>query len=222
MAILLHNLCARTPQLHDAAAVAELLAACDMTEDIPSRHTQAYLLADWQRPGFALESDAWMITTKTGQVAGYADVWLHEGAHIAMRIRVHPEYRKRGIGTLLLRLAEDQARRLVKRANPTESVALYSVISADNSAASRLLEHEGFALARHCWRIGLDIDEPSAVSANADSFTLEFQADANVVPNLAASNRRTGFYSARCFDVYEKVLSQGAALHAAEPTFSAA
>lgn len=222
MAILLHNLCARAPQLHDAAAVADLLAACDRAENIPSIHTQAYLLADWQRPGFALESDAWMITTKTGQVAGYADVWLHEGAHIAMRIRVHPEHRRRGIGTLLLRLAEDQARRLVKRANPTESVAFYSVISADNNAAKRLLEHEGFALARRCWHIGLDIDEPSAVSADADNFALKFQADADAIPNFAASAPRTGFYSARCFDVYEKVLSQGATLHAAEPVFSAA
>lgn len=222
MAILLHNLHARTPQLNDAAAVADLLAACDTAEDIPSRYAQESILADWQRPEFALESDAWMITTKNGQVVGYADEWLHEGAHIAMRIRVHPDHRLRGIGTLLLRLAEDQARRLLKRANPTEAVALYSIISADNSAGKRLLEHEGFALARRCWRVGLDIDEPSTVSANADSLSLEFQTDTDIMPNLSASNPRTGFYSARCYDVYEKVLSQGAALHAADPVFSAA
>jgi GNAT superfamily N-acetyltransferase len=222
MAILLHNLCARAPQMNDAAAVADLLLACDRAEQITTCYTQAYLLADWQRPGFALESDAWMITTKNGQVAGYADVWLHEGAHIVMRIRVHPDHRQRGIGTLLLRLAEDQARRLVKRANQTESVALYSVIGADNSAAKRLLEHEGFALARRCWRVGLDVDEPSVVSADADSFTLEFQVDADDIPDFAASAPRTGFYNARCFDVYEKTLSQSAILYAAEPAGSAA
>ena len=222
MAILLHNLRARAPQMKDAAAVADLLLACDMAEDTMSYYSEGHMLADWQRPGFALESDAWMITTKNAQVAGYADVWLHEDAHIAMRVRVHPEYRRRGIGTLLLRLAEDQARRLVKRACPTELVALYSVISATNSAGKRLLELEGFALARRSWRIGLNIDEPSAVSANADSFTFEFQTHIDAMPGLAASNPRTGLYSARCYDVYEKALSQGAALRAAEPVFSAA
>ena len=222
MAILLHNLYARTPQLHDAAAVADLLAACDLAENTLSDYSEQSLLADWQRPGFALESDAWIITTKNAQVAGYADVWMHEGAHIAMRVRVHPEHRRRGIGTLLLRLAEDQARRLVKRTCPTEPVALYSVISASNSAGKRLLEHEGFALARHCWHIGLNIDEPSVVSASADSFSLEFQTNTDATPGIAASTPRTGLYSARCYDVYEKELSQSAALHAAEPLFSAA
>jgi GNAT superfamily N-acetyltransferase len=222
MAILLYNLCARAPQMNDAAAVADLLASCDNPEAIPSRYTQESVLADWQRPGFALESGAWMITTKSGQVAGYADVWLHEGSHIAMRIQVHPEHRQRGIGTLLLRLAEDQARRLVKRACPESPVALYSVIGAADSAGKRLLEHEGFALARRCWRVGLDIDEPSVVSAGADSFTLEFQTNADVIPDLAAFTSRTGFYNAYCYDVYEKTLSQGAVLCAAEPACSAA
>lgn len=222
MAILLHNLYARTPQLNDAAAVADLLLASDQAEDIPSRYVQESMLADWQRPGFALESDAWIITMKNGQVVGYADVWLHERSHIAMRVQVHPEHRRRGIGTLLLRLAEDQARRLVKRACPIEPVALYSIISAADSAGKRLLEHEGFALARCYWRIGLNIDEPSVVSAGADSFTFEFQTNIDAMPGLAASNPRTGLYSARCYDVYEKALSQGATLHAAEPVFSAA
>jgi len=222
MAILLHNLYARTPQLNDAAAVADLLVACAMAEDTMSNYSEGYMLADWQRPGFALENDAWMIAAKNAQVVGYADVWLHEGAHIAMRVRVHPEYRRRGIGTLLLRLAEDQARRLVKRACPTEPVALYSVISVANSAGKRLLEQEGFALTRRCWRISLDIDEPSAVSADTESFTLEFQTNADALPVLAASIPRTGLYYACCYDVYEKELSQSAALRAAEPVFSAA
>ena len=222
MAILLHNLYARAPQLNDAATVADLLVACAMAEDSLSDYTEEHMLADWQRPGFALESDAWIIATNNAQVVGYADVWLHGGAHIAMRVQVHPEYQRRGIGTLLLRLAEDQARRLVKCTCPTEPMALYSVISAANSAGKRLLEHEGFALARRCWRIGLDIDEPSVVSADADSFTLEFQTNTDAMPGIAASTPRTGLYSTRCYDVYEKELSQSAALHAVEPLFSVA
>ncbi len=222
MAILLHNLYARTAQMHDAAAVADLLVACDLAEDTMSDYSVEYLLADWQRPGFALENDAWIITTKNAQVVGYADVWLHEGAHIAMRVRVHPDYRRRGIGTLLLRLAEDRARCLVKRACPTGPIALYSAISETNSAGKRLLEQEGFALARRCWRIGIDVDEPSVVSAGASSFTLELQTDTIILPGIATSNSRTGLYSARCYDVYEKELNQGVNQCAAENSCSAA
>src|SRR2546427_266517 len=75
MAILLQNLLARAPRLNDLSDVTRLLIACDIIEDGMSDYTEEELLADWQRPGFNLDTDAWVIITNKGQLVGFAYVW---------------------------------------------------------------------------------------------------------------------------------------------------
>lgn len=201
--------------MNDVAAAADVLNACEIIEDGLYSYTKNDVLADWQRPGFTLESDAWIIATKQGQVAGYADVWMPEPSRIEMRVRVHPEYRRRGIGTLLLRMAEEQARRLVKRAQTCEPVTLFSAISDANNAGKYLLEQEGFALAQYCWQIGIETGEaPSA--GDAGQSVLELQATTPSLSGIAACCPRTGLYTARCYALYEKELRQSEATRTVE------
>ncbi len=221
MAILLHNLRARKPTMNDVAAVADVLNACEIIEDRLCGYMKDDVLADWQRQGFVLDSDAWIITTKQAQVVGYADVWMPEPARIEMRVRVHPEHRRRGIGTLLLRLAEDQARRLIKRSGINEPVTLYSAINDTNKAGKYLLEQEGFVLAQYCWQIGIEAGE-SAIPGDAGQPTLEVHASTPILAGIATSCPRTGLYTARCYAVYEKELWQGDILYAAARVRTAA
>src|SRR5437870_10902127 len=126
MAILLHNLLARAPKLQDANAIATLLRVCDAAENGVSHYTEEDLLSDWQQPGFNLASDAWIIVTNKGQLVGYASIRDSEHVQIDMQVSVHPSYRGRGIGTLLLRLAEVRARQHVKYARPGARVSVTS------------------------------------------------------------------------------------------------
>ncbi len=147
MAILLHNLLARSPKLTDLAAISALFEACASVEDGPCDCSDVVgfdVLEDWRRPEFNLENDAWMIATKSGQVVGYANIWMNEQCQIEMRVHVHPDYCRRGIGTLLLRLAEDRARSYARKACSHARISLTSVVSIANSDAQELLEQEGY------------------------------------------------------------------------------
>ncbi len=215
MAVLLHNLSARAPGLADLESVTRLLIACDTVEDGLSDYTKEDLRSEWQKPGFKLDKDAWVIVTTKGQFVGYASVWLDslgQDGRIDMYIRVHPEYVGRGIGTLLLRLAEHRARSLVQYALPATRVALNVSVNSVNLVAGMLLEREGYALVSHLCRLLIDSDE----SSQSGTMKLDLAVDAQALTGVAQLQKRTGIYFMRQYDVYEKELRSGAEPHHCE------
>ena len=209
MAILLHNLLARAPKLSDLGAVTKLLIAEDIAQDGMSDYTEEDLLANWHRSGFNMDADAWIVVTNKGQYVGYADVWSSDYAQIEMRVRVHPAYRGRGIGTFLLRLAEMRARQHANRACPGVRVTLYCAINATNLTAKSLLDHEGYELVRHFWRMMVTSEEPVNGSSQAATLKLDLLVNTQKLTGLAQRQPRTGIYVARQYDVYEKELRAG-------------
>jgi len=212
MAILLHNLLARAPKLQDADAVARLLTECD--EDGASHYTEEDLLADWQKPGFTLATDAKVILTNKGQLVGYVGIWYSEHVRIEMKGRVHPQYRGRGIGMLLLRLAEVRARQHVKYASPEARVAVYNTVNAANQVAKNLLEHEGYALVNHFWRIIFETEEEAPLQIGRASLPESKLKVALDVPYPCVTGTTrvyepSGLYTVRQYDVYEKELRPG-------------
>src|SRR5260370_11639227 len=159
MPALLRNLIARAPAIADLDAVTALVMACDAADYGLSDDRGEEVHSDWQRPGFNLKTDAWIIVTTSGQFVGYACVWHSEHARIHMFACVHPAYRGRGIGTLLLRLAEARAREQAEQAPPGVRITLDTAVSNVNAAARHLLEWEGYTLARHFWRLVIKMDE---------------------------------------------------------------
>ncbi|HVB21819.1 MAG TPA: GNAT family N-acetyltransferase [Ktedonobacteraceae bacterium] len=213
MAVLLHNLSARAPSLADLESVTRLLIACDTVEDGLSDYTKEDLRSAWQKPGFTLDKDAWVIVTTKGQFVGYASVWLDsqsQDVRIDMYIRVHPEYIGRGIGTLLLRLAEHRARSLVQYARPAVRVALNVSVNSVNLVAGLLLEREGYTLVSHLCRLLIDSDE----SSPSGTVKVDLALDAQALTGVAQLQKRTGIYFMRQYDVYEKELRAGVEQHA--------
>jgi GNAT superfamily N-acetyltransferase len=117
------------------------------------------LLSTWQRPDFHLANDAWVIVTTRGQMVGFACVWHEEHARISTYICVHPDYRHRGIGTLLLRMAEVRARQHIRLAHPEQRVVLQGIISATNEGAHHLCEREGYRAGQPFLRIFFTLNE---------------------------------------------------------------
>src|SRR6185312_2004050 len=135
MAVLLKNLTARTPSMEDLAALSELVRLCEKSEDSMAGSTPEELLSELQRPDFHLANDAWVIVTTRGQIVGFACVWHEEHARISTFLCVHPDYRNRGIGTLLLRMAEVRARQHIRLADPEQRVVLQGLINSANEGA---------------------------------------------------------------------------------------
>jgi ribosomal protein S18 acetylase RimI-like enzyme len=174
--IVLSGLVARSPRPGDLPAVRALLAACAQAEgnEESDRDQQEELQSIWQRPDFHLQSDACLILSRWNQTVGYGAIWPEQPASRRFRlsVHVHPEYRHRGIGTLLLRLIEQRARTLIVEAALPEATLVVAVAEA-NLAARELLEREGYRLLKSFWRIVIDLlDSPAAWPADG-RLTLE-------------------------------------------------
>lgn len=159
MAVLLKNLVARTPHTKDLDALCALIVACEDAGKGMEDSALEDLLSHWQRPDFHLAKDAWVIVTTRGEIVGFACVWHEDHALISTFVCVHPDYRKRGIGTLLLRLVEVRARQHVRLAQPGVRVVLRGLISKANEGAQSLFEHEGYQAGRQYLRISFSMAE---------------------------------------------------------------
>jgi GNAT superfamily N-acetyltransferase len=209
VAVQLTNLVARSPKIKDLEAVTELIVACEIHEHGISDYTVDDLRSEWHRPSFNLETDAWVVLTVKGQPVGYASVWHKEHEQIHMFTRVHPQYRRRGIGTLLVRLAEQRARLHVQQARPGTRVTLSSTVSSVNEVARQLLEREGYAPARQFWRIVIEMDELASRSNPRRKLKVDLDLDSHRLRGATRPYEPEGLYVVRPYATYEKELRPG-------------
>ena len=207
MSALLSNLVARTPTIEDFYAIAELVAACGIAEQGSADRSTRDLAARWQHSSFQLESDAWVIVTGRKQLVGFACVWQRDHEEFSTFICVHPQYRTRGIGTLLLRMAEQHARELLRMANPRVRVSLRGIVGAKNAQARSLFEREGYCSVREFWRVKLELVEASADGTSLPGkFVVDMDVEDGQLIGACPLFDREGIYSVRQFVTYEKEL----------------
>lgn len=215
MIIRLHNLAARVPVLNDLRAVVDLMIACDLAE--PSGETADAMEEDirstWQADGFNLKTDAWVIVTSKGEIIGYVDVRQREHGQFSMLLRVHPDFRGRGIGTLLLWMAEERARQLVHKVSSGLRVTLRSTLNSLNHVGCSLFEREGYTLAHRFWRIVIEMDEMPPQSfeelSQRGRLKVDVLVDAQASAGPTQLQKRTGMYVVYQYEVYEKELRAG-------------
>ena len=207
MSVLLSNLVARTPTMEDFHAIAELVAACDIAEHWTADSSTRELACLWQHYSFHMESDAWVIVSARKQFAGFACVWHRDHEEFYTFLCVHPQYRKRGIGTLLLRVAEQHARELMRHANPGVRVSLRGVMSTNNTQGRSLFECEGYLMIREFWRVTLELVEGSGDGVSyPGKFDIEIDVESGQLVGTTRFYDREGIYSVRQYVTYEKEL----------------
>ena len=99
------GLSARPLRSTDAAAVTAVMAAAELAVLGRVMIEEAYLLGDWNRPSFDLETST-VGVFEGDQLLGYAEVSGPGRGDAA----VHPDHLGRGIGTVLARWMQDTAR----------------------------------------------------------------------------------------------------------------
>ncbi|WP_052888264.1 GNAT family N-acetyltransferase [Thermogemmatispora carboxidivorans] len=224
MAVYLRDLSARAPIAADLPAVKELFAICARVEgELEGHEEDGDLSASWQRIDFQLSSDAWLILTRQGLVVGYGAVWpvngdgaeAPQGSRWAFCVRVHPAYRGRGIGTLLLRLVEQRARSALENVGDRArgGAFLTTTVAYSNRCARALLEREGYQLERSLWHIVIE-SQAQAAWSERPYLTLKLELEeeehaASAPKSPARLLTPTGRTMVRHYCCYEKPLLPG-------------
>jgi ribosomal protein S18 acetylase RimI-like enzyme len=209
MAVLLKNLLARAPEMEDLVAITELITACDIAEYGIADSTMGDLASNWHQPGFNLATDAWVIVTNKGQTVGFACVWHRDYEQIFTFVCVHPEYRSRGIGTLLLRLVEERARQHVRNARPGARITLCGTVNSLNEQAKRLFEREGYTSIRKIWRIVVGSNDSVEKSSRYHADKADLVVDSQRLVDATPLYDLDAIYIIREYVVYEKELRAG-------------
>ncbi len=131
----------RAPVLKDVDGVLAVIIARDVADLGAPDFTREDLLEEWGLSEFSLAHDAAVAEDGEGRIVGYVAV-RRAGALVA----VAPDHEGRGIGTQLLRFAEQRQRELgVLRHRQW--------VAAANERGHALLRGAGYAFVRSYWRL---------------------------------------------------------------------
>jgi mycothiol synthase len=152
----------RHPTEEDIPAILGLLRDFDLAESGQADPwTPQSILGDWQDLDPA--TDAWLILTPDGLLAGYATV-LDDGAgRLLADGYVHPTRQGQGIGSTIIDLTEERAAALIETQPADARVVIVNNVMANSLAACNLLETRGYALARVFFRMQILMEEPPPV-----------------------------------------------------------
>ncbi len=142
------NLELRAARWADLEPVAQLiLDVCTNDGDATIAVPPEELRAEWETPGFTLESDAWVVTAADGRVVGYEE-FVNKYAHASLQGDgyVHPDFMGQGIGTAMLRALEERARQEMTLAEPEQRVFIRNGMSIGDTVAREMHEAEGYNL----------------------------------------------------------------------------
>jgi len=162
--ILTSDLRLRSAQWADLNAVAQLIyTVWEDDGDVTMASTPEDLTISWQKAGFQLERDTFVIETVDGRIVGF-DQFDNQYRHAILDAEgyVHPEFKGRGIGTALLRAAEKRAHEEMLFAEPDVRMSLRSPINNRDHAAHDLHQKEGYHPLRYYWRMEINLTAPPA------------------------------------------------------------
>jgi mycothiol synthase len=138
------------PHREDAAEVAALIIETEFAQEGEAETTPADIVREWET--IDTDRDAWLVW-KGGRLVAYGALERQPRAVVTDGF-VHPDFRGRGIGRLLVRELESRAREI----EPAGIVE--TGVSLRDSAGQMLLRSEGYRAARRFMRMIVELTEP--------------------------------------------------------------
>ncbi|MEO8509861.1 MAG: GNAT family N-acetyltransferase [Chloroflexota bacterium] len=116
-----------------------------------------YIRKVWTKPGFELATDAWVVTEGADNIVAYGQVTRDVPDIVESWGVVDPEYRARGIGSVLFERIEMRASELLAG---IPSSRFRHAIDARDLAAAGMLRARGLQPVRHFWHMQMDLTSP--------------------------------------------------------------
>lgn len=148
----------RPATMDDVAAIRELIAAVDIDATGTTDAEMGDIRDDLADPDVDPTFDTLLVLAPGGAAGGFTSVWTEEGpADVWGDDFIHPEHRGRGIEDVALAWLE--ARALERAAAAGEATAkLTLTLWATEAALGAYLRSAGYRVARHFWRMAIDIE----------------------------------------------------------------
>lgn len=157
---------ARAATLEDVPATVEVANAASRAvfghnqTDIPS------IQAEWSQPNMDIRNQSQAIFNPAGEMVAILEYWDLDEPPIKPWVwaRVHPDYEGLGLGTYLLRWAENRAQQTLPKCPPEAQFALMVGCPMGHTPSETLFKAEGYQLVRHFYTMRIDMeakpDEP--------------------------------------------------------------
>jgi mycothiol synthase len=155
MNILTPNVAIRHPRKEDAHEITDMLALCDIDDYGVPDITLEDLLHMWSF--IHIESDAWVVCAASEKIIGYAFLERRGEDRIDTCVFVHPEHKNQGIGSTLLSVVEERARKLSEQSE--KPLQLMNQIPFTNLPAINLVHARGFTFSRLYKRMIIELTE---------------------------------------------------------------
>ena len=176
----------RNTKWDDLNDVAQLIYdVCEAEGDTTVAVTSGELKVNWQDPSFSIETDAWLVETEEGRIVGYEE-FSDEHAHASLHTDgyVHPDFKGNGIGTTLLCVIEERARREIARAEPDLRISLQSSFHNHDERGHSIHTAQGYHVVRYFWRMEINLQEPPPAPVLPEGMELrpfDMEKDAHAV-----------------------------------------
>jgi mycothiol synthase len=161
------GLAARPVTADDLSAVLGLLIRCDLAEVGRADTTADDLLAEWNRPGLDLATDAVLVEAEGAGPVGYALVYAGEESDGY----VDPDWHGRGLGAWLVRWRVERAGAQLVAAGRDDGL-LEAWTNHDDTGYRRLLERAGHRYHRSNLIMRIELTTPPPAPAWPDGVAL--------------------------------------------------
>lgn len=180
----------RPAEMRDVERVVSVFNACSLDVMGIVDFSADELRGDWELPGFDLAGDTRVVLSPASDLVAYGDLWgtSQTFARLTSWVRVHPDYKGRGIGTYLNEWVEARAGRDVAKAPAGARVVLTNWAPAADMDARKLLETLGMSAAAYSWEMAIGLEHEPATP----------QWPRGVAVTVRKPGDERMFYQARC------------------------
>ncbi len=129
---------------------------------------------EWVSPGFDPARDIRLVITPHDTLVGYVEVWTTAKPPVHPWIwgRVHPDYDGKGIGTFMLKWAEQRAKLALNELMPNLRFAPHVGIYSQARESQKLFKDLGYHYIRSSYRMLIHFDAPPPAPAWPEGLTI--------------------------------------------------
>lgn len=159
-------------------------------------------IVNWETPDFNLETDSRIVLNSDEKIIAACEVWAVADTPLRpfVWVRVHPNYRGKGIGTMLTVWGEIRAKKVFDIVPPDARVIMRSSTIDGYPPAKELLENLGMEVTRYDFEMQVDFDGqpepavwPEGISVDTFHYPDEEQFKAIYLADAEAFQDHYGF-----------------------------